>query len=74
MKLDMTKGVQNLIDETGLTQKQLEEAGNLGSGTLTKAKGNGDIKLCTLSRIADGIDWGLNNLIDALDVESIKYK
>ena len=72
MKLNMTKAIQNLVDETGMTKGALETCCGLSYGSLTKAEGYTDIKFTMLIRIATGLGRDLTNVIDALDVPSIK--
>lgn len=72
MKLNMEKAIQNLVDESGLSQYAIERQSGLSCGMLSKCKGRDDITLTTLARIADGIGWSVNQVIDAIDVESVK--
>lgn len=51
--IDLERGFELLVGETGMSRYRIEKDSGLGAGTISKAIGYNDIKLSTLLKIAE---------------------
>lgn len=71
MKLNMEKALENLCEEAGVSRWRLEKMAGLANGNLTKATGQGDMKLTTVRKLAIGLGWKTSQVIDAMELKEV---
>lgn len=72
MKLNIEKALENLCEEAGVSRWKLEKMAGLSNGNLTKAAGGSDMMLSTVKKLADGLGWKPEQVVEAMDIKAVK--